>query len=128
MLTISIYDGEFYGDMQELTHLCDVEGSAEPYDRPPFSVLEEALRVLEMCEERYSTPPLTGTGFTVFVCSKHGVEVTPLLRLDGYARNGWASAGVVGQAPSWNTEPAEYVVDDDVVTIVRKLLSGQVTR
>ena len=118
MLTISIYDG----DVSALAHLCDIEGSVVPDDRPPFSVLEEALRVLEMCEERYSTLPLSGTGFTVFIGRKKGLEVTPLLRLDGYVRNEFASARVVGAGPHSDTESVDCAPGDDAVAIVRKLL------
>ncbi|SDD96524.1 hypothetical protein [Paraburkholderia lycopersici] len=127
MLTITIYDGEIVAP-DSLVHLCDVEGSAEAYDRPPFTALEEALRVLEMCSDRYSTPHLSGTGFTVFIGNKEGLEVTPLVRLDGYAHNGYASAGIVGAGPRFDTVPAKYAPDDDVVEIVRKILAGQVTR
>lgn len=122
MLTISIYDGEYAGDRDALTHVCDIEGSVEPHDRPPFTVLEEALRVLEMCEERYSMPPLSGTGFTVFIGRKTATGVTPLARLDGYARQGYASARVVGPGLRWDTERVYFAPGDDAVTIVRKLL------
>lgn len=123
MLTISIYDGEYDGDVSTLTHLCDIEGSVVPDGRPPFSVLEEALRVLEMCEERYSTPPLSGTAFTVFIGRKAARGVTPLARLDGYARHGYASARVVaGPGPRWDTARVPCAPGDDAVAIVRKLL------
>lgn len=121
MLKIAIYDGEM-PDPETLVHLCDIEGSAEPYDRPPFSVLEEVLRVLEMCEERYSAPRLSGCCFTVAIGRKDGAEVTPLLRLDGYAHNGYGSVHVIGVTPSWTTEPVRYDPDDDAVEIVRKIL------
>ncbi|WP_063533650.1 hypothetical protein [Burkholderia sp. MSMB1589WGS] len=122
MLTISIYDGEYDGDVNALTHLCDIEGSAVPDDRPPFSVLGETLRVLELCEERYSTPPLSGTSFTAFIGRKDGRDVTPLVRLDGYVRDGCASATVVGPGSRWDTEPVYCTPGDDAVAIVRKLL------
>ncbi|CAJ6208696.1 Uncharacterised protein [Burkholderia pseudomallei] len=122
MLTISIYDGEYDGDVSALAHLCDIEGAVVPDDRPPFSVLEEALRVLEMCEERYSTPPLSGTGFTVFIGRKTATGVAPLARLDGYARQGYASARVVGPGSCWDTERVYCAPDEDAVTIVRKML------
>ena len=124
MLKIAIYDGEA-AVADTLVHLCDLEGSAEAYDRPSFSVLEEALRVLEICEDRYSTPRLGGRCFTVAIGRKDGDEVTPLLRLDGYAHNGYASAHVIGQSPGWTTDPVRYDPDDDAVEIVRKILAGQ---
>ena len=122
MLTISIYDGEYAGNRDALTHVCDIEGSVEPHDRPPFSDLEEARRVLEMCEERYSTPPLSGTGFTVFIGRKTATGVTPLARLDGYAGQGYASARVVGPGSCWDAERVYCAPDEDAVTIVRKML------
>ncbi|MEX3926711.1 hypothetical protein AB4Y36_22140 [Paraburkholderia sp. BR10936] len=126
MLQITIFDGEA-AEPDTLVHLCDIEGYVEAYDRPHFSTLEEALRVLQMCEERYSTPRLRGRCFTVAIGRKEGPEVTPLVRLDGYAHNGWASAHVIGTAPSWSTEPVTYAPDNDAVEIVRKILAGQVT-
>ena len=122
MLTISIFDGEYAGDLDALTHVCDIEGSVEPHDRPPFSVQEEVLRVLDICEERYSTHPLSGPNFTVFIGRQNGLGVTPLLRLDGYVRNGCASARVVGAGPHSDTESVDCAPGDDAVAIVRKLL------
>lgn len=122
MLTISIYDGEYEGDVGALTHLCAIEGGVVPEERPPFSVLGEALRLLEIAEEKYSTPSLSGPTFTVFIGRKDGLDVTQLLRLDGYVRNGCASARVVGAGPHWDTEPVDCAPGDDAVAIVRKLL------
>ncbi|MBB5507615.1 hypothetical protein [Paraburkholderia atlantica] len=48
MLKIAMYDGDFCGRMEELTHICDFEGNAEAHDRRPLDALEETLRVLEM--------------------------------------------------------------------------------
>ncbi|ADG18059.1 hypothetical protein BC1002_4055 [Paraburkholderia atlantica] len=48
MLKIAMYDGDFCGRMEELTHICDIEGNAEAHDRRPLDALEETLRVLEM--------------------------------------------------------------------------------
>ncbi|MFC5431083.1 hypothetical protein ACFPTO_20090 [Paraburkholderia denitrificans] len=128
MLKITIYDGEYSRPMACLARLCEIEGSVTPFDRPPFSVLEEALRVLEMCADRYSIQPLSGTYFTVAIGRKVGDEVTPLLRLDGCTQNGWASASAVGQGPRWDTAPVRYEPGDDAVEIVRKILAGQLQR
>ncbi|MFP3567723.1 hypothetical protein [Paraburkholderia sp. SIMBA_030] len=42
-LTISFYNGEYMDDPAALTYLCKIEGSAERYDGPPLSMLDEAL-------------------------------------------------------------------------------------
>lgn len=39
-LTIAMYKGEHNGDLAALTYICDIEGSALPYDRPPISMPE----------------------------------------------------------------------------------------
>jgi hypothetical protein len=126
MLEISLYDGEYDGDLAALTHLCDIEGSVVPEDRPPFSPLEETLRVLEMCADKYSTPRPADDRFTVFIGRKTGrTELEPLVRLDVCARNGYASASVLStNGPRWDTERVRYAADDDVVTIVGKILKG----
>ena len=124
-LHIEIFDGECIADPRALPTLVDLTGSVTPYGRPPYSAMEEALRVLEMCAERYSTARPSGRCFTVLISRSAGQEVTPLLRLDVLARNGLASAGVVGEPPNWETEPVTYSLDDDAVEIVRKLLAAQ---
>ncbi|ASV96817.1 hypothetical protein [Paraburkholderia aromaticivorans] len=128
MLRISIFDGDFHGTMEELTHVCDIEGCVIPDDRPPFSLLEESLRVLEMCVERYTVPRPRGPCFTVFIGRMNGTEMTIVVRLDIFARDGLVRAGVEGILPGWDAEPTHYLPDDDVVTIVRKLIAGQLPK
>lgn len=118
-LHIAFYDGEAGADA--LTHLCDVEGDVE---HEPFNTLPEALRVLTLCTKRPDMPR-AGRCFTVFIAHRRPV-LTPLLRLDVYAHNGSASAGVTGPGPRWDTEPVNYGPDDDMVEIVRKVLAGGV--
>lgn len=125
MLKISMYDGDFFGRMEELTLICEIEGSVELYDGPSFDTLEETLRVLEICGDRYTVPQLIGRCFTVFVGRVSDAVVTPLARLDGYAHNGEATATVMSETSSWNTERVKYAPDDDAVEIVRKILTGQ---
>ncbi|MEX3639598.1 hypothetical protein [Paraburkholderia sp. BR14320] len=118
-------DGDFCGRMEELTHLCDIEGNAEAHDRRPSDPLKESLRVLDISGDKYTIPRLAGTCFTVFIGRMRDANVTPLVRLDVDAHNGQACAYVVGIAPGWTTEPVYYCPDDDVVEIVRKILAGQ---
>ncbi|WP_233799804.1 hypothetical protein [Paraburkholderia sp. HP33-1] len=125
MLKIAIYDGDFFGDMSELAHVCDFEGSVTPDDRPPFMPLEETLRMLAMYAKRYSVPRLLGPCFTVFIQRITGAEAITVVRLDGYARDGQVSAHVIGLPPDWTTEPVRYEPDDDAVEVVRKLLAAQ---
>ena len=125
MLKIAIYDGDFFGRMEELTLICVIEGGVEVHDRPSFDTLEETLRVLEICEDRYAVPQLIGPCFTVFVGRMSDAVVTPLARLDGYAHNGEATATVMSETPNWTTDPVRYDPNDDAVEIVRKILAGQ---
>ena len=74
-LRLAFYDGVFDGDLDALVHLCDVEGSVVPDDRPSFALLEEARRVLEMCREKYSAPRASGQHFTVLLGRKLGAQL-----------------------------------------------------
>ena len=124
MLKIAIYDGDFFGDMTELTHVCDLEGSVEARDSPPLDALEETLCVLEMRGELYAIPRLIGPCFTVFIGRVSNATLTPLVRLDGYAYDGSASAHVKGTSAGWTTEPVYYTPEDDAVAILRRILTG----
>ncbi|MBC8750180.1 hypothetical protein OKW43_005805 [Paraburkholderia sp. WC7.3g] len=97
MLEISFYDGEYIGDAALLTKLCEIEGSVVPDGLPPYSELEETLRALEMCAERYSTPHPVSECFTVFIGRGTDAKVKPLMRLDVMAREGCASASVLSE-------------------------------
>jgi hypothetical protein len=126
VLSIAFYDGEYYGDISRQVRICDIEGSVVPTNRPPFDTLEEALKLLELCSEKYSTPH-PGDVFTVFIGNKDAVTVEPLARIDVYARDGVASASVLlNAAPRFDTEQVRYAPEDDVVTIALKIISALV--
>jgi len=121
-LIIEIYDGEYSGDLSVLTDLCSVEGSARAYDRPPYSILEEAHKILDLCEKRYSAPLPQSSLLTVVIGRK---GAGPLVRLDVYAKNGQASASVLSNTePRWDTGAICYLPEDNVINIVRKLLAS----
>ncbi|WP_207001338.1 hypothetical protein [Trinickia mobilis] len=122
--TIAMYDVECDGDLTTLTHFRHVENSALPCDRPLFSTLEEPLKVLEMCVEKWSTP-CPSDCMTVFIgrSGRAGAEVEPLARFDVTARNGLACASVMREdGPAVNTGPVRYLPDDDKAAIVLKIL------
>ncbi|WP_258878875.1 hypothetical protein [Paraburkholderia sp. BL6669N2] len=124
MLKISFYDGQYTGDAASPTKLCDVEGSAVPFDRPPFFLLEEVFHVLEHCTDKYSTPCPSDDWFTAFIGRKAGTEVEPLVRLDVVARRGSVHATIVHEDGSrGDTAAVGYDEGDDVATIVRKILA-----
>jgi hypothetical protein len=127
-LVLDFYDGEYDGDRSALTHLCSIEGSVVPHGQHQFDTLEEASKLLELCADRYGSRRPCDSCFAVFIGRKSGDAVEPLARLDVYARDGHASASVVGFGPRWDTEPVVYVPDDDVVTMVRKILEGSLQR
>ncbi|RQM50963.1 hypothetical protein EHZ19_02170 [Paraburkholderia bannensis] len=125
MKIISIYDGEYFAGESPLPLLCEIEGSVTPYGREPFGILEEAEKVLEMCEERYGAARPSGDCMTVVVARKVGNDVMPVVRLDIHARNGTARASIqTYDFPSWNAEPTTYAPDDDAVTILRKVIAA----
>lgn len=123
-LTICFYDGEFMDDFAALTYLCKIEGSVERYDGPPLSALDEAMLLVDMFAKRYSTPSPSGSYLTVFIGRKIGTEVEPLVRLDTRISEGLASASIIGKdAQRVDTAPVAVDTDDDVATIVRKILA-----
>jgi hypothetical protein len=95
LLAIAFYDGEYSGDLTALVHLCDLDGSVVPEGRPPFSLLEEALQLLEMSADKYSAPRPLSDYFTVFVGRKIGAEIRQLTRLDVVAQNGNVRASIM---------------------------------
>ncbi|MFM0146553.1 hypothetical protein [Paraburkholderia sp. RL18-085-BIA-A] len=126
LLTIAMYNGEYDGNLDALKQLCVIEGNAVPDGRPPYSPLEEALKLLEVCADRYSTPRPSCDCFTVFIGRKTGIAIRPLARLDVYARNGYASASVLSaDSPRTDTESIRYSLDDDALTIMRKILEAE---
>ncbi|WP_143810938.1 hypothetical protein [Paraburkholderia piptadeniae] len=124
VLTIAAYDGKYTGSLDSLAHLFDLEGSVVPYGRPPFSALEEALKVLELCADKYSTPRAAGKHLTVFVGRGTGTGVKPVLRLDIGIDERHAVATIVGEPPLYaHTATVDVNDDDDVAAIVRKVLT-----
>ncbi|MFL9906883.1 hypothetical protein [Paraburkholderia sp. RL17-337-BIB-A] len=124
MLALTFYAGEYTGDKNSLTHLCDIEGSSTPGGRPPFTTLEEARHVLETCTERYSTPTSTEPTLTVFIGRKKRGKTTPLARLDVLLQDGLARASIVrDHAQSVAVGPVAVDRDDDVATIACKVLT-----
>ncbi|MEW9586953.1 hypothetical protein [Paraburkholderia sp. DGU8] len=126
LLTIAtMYSGVYEGGLAALTQMCVVEGSALPDDTPPVSAFEEALTLLEICVEKWSTPRPSDR-MTVFIgCrARAGAKIEPLARLDGTARNGLSGASVTCEdGPVVNAVSVRYLPDDDTATIVLKILS-----
>lgn len=123
MLKIAFYEGEYGGDLSALTHLCDVAGEAVTHE----SVLYQVVDVLEQCVDRHSAPVPVGDCFTVFVGHISGSsEGQPLARLDVHAHDGDALASISSEEPRWSTERVCYLPTDDVVTILHKILAGNI--
>ncbi|MEM5299091.1 hypothetical protein VSR82_32815 [Burkholderia sp. JPY481] len=130
LLVVSVYDGQFFGDMLSLVKICVIEGCITSHHTEHFSTLEETWKLLEMWAEKYATPPPRGDCFTVFIGRKDGgdMEVEPVTRLDAYAHNGEATACVMSRTPSWDTERVCYQPDDGSVAIVCKILRANLGR
>ncbi len=125
-LRIVFYDGIYSGDPAPAVHLCDVEGSVVPDDRPPFPLLEELRRVLEMCAEKYAAPSASGDRFSVLIGRKTDSQVQHLARLDVVAHQGLVRASVVytdGSRTDINGTASEG--DDDVVMTLLNVLKAQ---
>lgn len=121
-LTIAFYDGD-----DALVQLCDVEGSVVPDDSPPFALLDEVRRVLELCAEKYAAPCASGERFTVLIGRRTGAQVKPLARLDvDVSTRGLARASVYA-AGSRTDIAAACEADDDVVATVLKILKARMS-
>ncbi|EEA03419.1 hypothetical protein BH160DRAFT_1274 [Burkholderia sp. H160] len=131
LLVVSVYDGQFFGDMSSLEKICVIEGSVViSCDREPCSTLEETSKLLEMWAEKHTTPPPRGDFFTIFIGRKDrsDTEVEPVIRLDVYAHNGETTACVMSRTPCWDTERVCYQPDDGSVAIVCKILRANLGR
>ena len=125
-LTIAFYDGTYGGDPAPMVHLCDVEGSVVPDNRPPFPLLEELRRVLEMCAEKYAAPCASGDRFSVLIGRKTDSQVQHLARLDVVAQQGLARASVMyADGSRTDINGAAFEGDDDVVTTLLNILKAQ---
>ena len=125
-LSIAFYDGAFEKDLAAMVHLCDVEGSVLPDDRPPFPLLEEVRRVLEMCAEKYAAPCASGNCFFVLIGRKMEAQVQHLARLDVVANRGLARASVMyADGSRTDINGAAFGGDDDVVTTLLNVLEAQ---
>lgn len=125
-LRIAFYDGAYGGDLAEMVHLCDVEGSVVPDDRPPFALLDEARRVLEMCAEKYAAPCASGDRFTVLVGRKSDADIQHLATFDVVAQQGHARASVMyADGSGTDINAAAFEDGDDVVTTFLNMLEAQ---
>ncbi|MDR6393507.1 hypothetical protein [Paraburkholderia phenoliruptrix] len=125
-LRLAFYEGAVDGDLAALVHLCDVEGSVVPDDRPPFALLEEMRRVLRMCGEKYAAPHSVGERFTVLVGRKSDAQLQPLARFDVVAHRGHARASVMyADGSRTDINGAAFEGDDDVVTTLLNILEAQ---
>jgi len=124
-LSIAFYAGAF-AETGELVQLCDVDGSVVPDDIPPFALLEEVSRVLEMCAEKYAAPCASGERFVVLTGRKTGAQVQPLARLDvDVSTRGLARASVYADGSRTDIDAAAFEGDDDVVTAFLNILEAQ---
>ena len=126
LLTISMYRGEYTGNLTSLVHICDIQGGVVPEGRQPFSLFAEALKVLEICAGGTLHP--SGEYVTVFIGRKTHSGVKPQARIAVATRNGRSGACFrLETSTRVDTEVVEHG-DDDVVTIVRKVLDVFVRR
>lgn len=125
-LRIAFYDGTYGGDPAPMVHLCDVEGSVVPDDRPPFPLLEELRRVLEMCAEKYAAPCASGDRFSVLIGRKTDSQVQHLARLDVVVNRGLARARVTyADGCCTDINGAAFEGNDDVVWTLLNVLQAQ---
>jgi hypothetical protein len=77
-LLIDIYDGE----IKSVVRMCSIEGRVEPFGRPPYPALEEALRLLELREDKYITPHPESGLLSALIGRKGGDNITLSARLE----------------------------------------------
>ncbi|WP_321175939.1 hypothetical protein [Paraburkholderia caribensis] len=125
-LKIAFYDGAYREDLAAMVHLCVVEGSVVPDDRPPFPLLEEVRRVLEMCAEKYAAPCASGNCFLVLIGRKMEAQVQHLARLDVVANRGGARArATYADGSCTDINGAALEGDGDVVRTLLNVLQAQ---
>lgn len=128
-LTIAFYDGAFDGNLDALVHLCDLKGSVVPDDRPPFPLLEELRRMLEMCAEKYAAPCASGDRFSVLIGRKTDSQVQYLARLDVVTNRGGARArATYADGSCTDINGAAFEGDGDVVRTLLNVLQAQTDR
>ena len=122
-LVMEFYEGEYTGDRTALTSAFVVEGSCLPYDRPPFTVLEEARCILEQCGEKYASQEFQDRPLTVFIGKQRGELNIPLARLDVTILAGFAHTSILVEGqPRYDAEPVSVRKDDDIVAVIAKVL------
>jgi hypothetical protein len=100
-----------------------------------YACLLVALRMVdEWVGKRYATPALVGNTTTVFICRRdEALDVAPLfreddvqfVRLDLVVKDAYVYASIVRpDYPREDAEPVRVDADDDITTIVRKLLEA----
>ncbi|MEX3992719.1 hypothetical protein AB4Y35_18335 [Paraburkholderia sp. EG286A] len=120
-LKITIHEGVRTG---KASLLCELEGGVILENGAPLTVWGEAIRVLELCADKYSTPCPTQEDLTVFAWRKDRGNLAPLFNVDIELLRGTAKS--VSRDFSGHTFECETVfeADDDVVSIIRKVLSA----
>ncbi|MEM5368934.1 hypothetical protein V4C53_23280 [Paraburkholderia azotifigens] len=122
-LAIEFYEGEYLGDRPMLTRMFVVEGSCVPYDRPPYTVLEETRRILEQYGEKYASQELRDRPLTVFISKRRGEDYIPLGRLDVTVRDGVAHTSILVEGqPRYDAEPVSVEKGDDIVAVIVRVL------
>jgi hypothetical protein len=131
VMVVSFFAGEYHGEMSGLENLCDLQ--ARVTTGKPISPLLVAWHMIdEGVGKRYATPALVGNAATVFICQRdEELDVAPLfresdvqlLRMDLVVKDGYVYASIVRpDYPREDAEPVRVDMDEDVTTIVRKLL------
>lgn len=122
-LVIGFFEDDYAGERSDIGPLCVVEGSCVPFDRSPFSLVEEARHILEQLGEKYATPSLTGDYLTVAVVRKIGTEVIDSARMSINVRGEQAHVRfALNDVSLRDAGPVALDHGDDVVTIVTKVL------
>lgn len=119
-LKMTIHQGTGTG---KVSLLCELEGGVVLEHREHLTVCEEALRVLELCAEKYSTPYPTEDSLCVFVWRKDGGNLAPLLNVDIELRREIAKAVLRDFSGHILDCETAFEADDDVVAITRRVLA-----
>ncbi|MEX3943337.1 hypothetical protein AB4Y44_28065 [Paraburkholderia sp. BR10937] len=120
-LKITIHEGIRTG---KSSLLCELEGGVVLQNGAPLTAWEEAMRVLELCDDKYCTPCPTQQNLTVFAWRKDKGNLAPLFNVDIELRSGTAKAVSREFSGQISECDAVFEADEDAVAIIRKVLSA----
>jgi hypothetical protein len=122
-ITLEIFDGNVPAVTDTSECLCMVEGRVYAFGAPQFETLDEVVKLLEICVEKYAAPEFPHDSVTMFVSLRSIGRVVPFARVDARVDNSHAYATLHfedGSQQSVRRIPLE--ASDDVMMLIHRIL------